>query len=69
MAGGWDMKAFHDTKAAPVAEMSISHSSSIPEYLTKLAEKAGLGGYLAKKSSGGHFRYENGEIIVYREQN
>lgn len=69
MAGGWDMRAFHDMKAAPIAEMSVSHSSFIPECMGKLAEKAGLGGYLAKKSSGGHFRYENGEIIVYREQN
>jgi hypothetical protein len=69
MAGGWDMRAFHDPKAAPVAEISVSSSSALDEFLPKLAEIAGLGGYLGKKSSGGRFKYENGEIHIFREQN
>jgi hypothetical protein len=42
--------------------MWIMSSSQIPDYLPKLAEKAGLSGYQDHKSSGGRFVYENGEI-------
>lgn len=69
MAGGYDMIAFHDPRAAPIAMISVSHSSSIEEYMPKLAEKAGLGAPLPKQSSNGTFKYENGQIHVRREQN
>lgn len=69
MAGGYDMIAFHDTRAAPVVEMSVSHRSSVEEYLPEVAEKAGLGAPLiGKPFTGGIHYYENGEIHVVKER-
>lgn len=68
MAGGWDMIAFHDRRAAPVAESSVSSSSALEEFLPKLAEKAGLGAKLPVIPSRGIHYYENGEIHVVKER-
>jgi hypothetical protein len=59
-----DLKAFHDTRASPVATMELSHESSIPEFLPKLAEEAGLGAFLENKPYSGVFTYENGVITA-----
>lgn len=59
-----DLKAFHDTRAAPVATMELSHESSIPEFLPKLAEEAGLGKFLSNDPYSGVFTYENGIITA-----
>lgn len=62
----YEMHAYHDPKADRVDRMCVQTSSCIPEYLPKLAERAGLSGYIDKKSSGGRFVYENGEIRAMR---
>lgn len=69
MAGGYDLIAFHDTRAAHIAMITVSGSGAIAEYLPKLAEKAGLGAPITGKpfSSGVH-HYENGEIHVEKER-
>lgn len=68
MAGGWHLIAFHDTKAAPVETMTVSSSGFIAEYLTKLAEKAGLGAKVPSSFGSGIHLYENGEIHVEKEK-
>lgn len=62
------MIAFHDTRAAPVEEISVSSSGAIEEFLPKLAEKAGLGAKLSLFPSRGIHQYENGEIHVVKER-
>lgn len=68
MAGGWDMIAFHDRRAAPVKEISVSSSGAIEEFLAKLAEQAGLGAKLPVFPARGVHLYENGEIHVVKER-
>lgn len=58
----YHLQAYLDPAAEPVADMWLQSSSQIAEYLPKLAERAGLGTYVDKKSSNGRFVYENGEI-------
>ncbi len=58
------LKAYHDPKCEPVvAEMILGYSASLPEFMPKLAEGAGLGIYV-KNEGGGTHTYENGVMTV-----
>lgn len=56
----WHLQAYHDPRAEPVADMWLQSSSQIPDYMHKLAEKAGLGVDIG--FAPGKFYFENGEI-------
>lgn len=59
----YQLKAYHDMRAAPVAEMTLGYSASIPEFMPKLAEEAGLGTYIKNDGNGWH-TYEVGQMHI-----
>ncbi len=61
----YEMHAFHDPKAVRVDSMCVQTSSCVPEYMPKLAERAGLGEHLNAPVYGNNY-FENGVIVVKR---
>lgn len=59
----YQLKAYHDMRASPVAEMTLGYSASIPEFMPKLAEEAGLGTYVKNDGDGWH-TYTAGQMHV-----
>lgn len=61
----YEMHAYLDPKAERVASSCVQTSSCIPEYMPRLAERAGLGAYITHNGGGRHI-FENGEIHAKR---